>query len=412
MGMSFSTASQKWLSVVGIGEDGLAGLSALARSLVDSAEILVGGKRHLEMLPKSDRRLRIPWASAIDQTIEEILQYRGKPVCILASGDPMCYGIGVTLLRSLPLAEMNFMPAPSAFSLAAARLGWALAEVETLSLCGRNPAFLNARLYPNARILLLSADESTPYTVSQLLIQRGFGQSVMHVFERMGGDQELHHCYRAMDWNPGDISPLNLIAIECSDLEPDFPPSRSRLAGLPDPAYLHDGQLTKQEVRAITLSALNPLPGQLLWDVGAGCGSISIEWLLSDRRCRAIAIEQNPSRLNFIRENALILGTPNLEVIEGEAPDALKGLPVPQAIFIGGGLTAPLLKACWFALQNRGTLVVNTVTLASEQLIYQYQQKWGGTLTRISIQRVAAIGSVAGWQSLAPVTQWVVQKNR
>jgi precorrin-6B C5,15-methyltransferase / cobalt-precorrin-6B C5,C15-methyltransferase len=402
---------QKWLSIVGIGEDGLDGISALARSHIQSATVLVGGERHLAMLPIGDRRTQITWASPIEKTLPNILKYRGQPVCVLASGDPLCYGIGVTLLRSLPLAEMTILPAPSAFSLAAARLGWALADVETLSLCGRDPTFLNGLLYSTARVLVLSGDHTTPLQVAKLLSERGYGESILHIFERMGGDQERYHCDRAANWSRTDISPLNMMAIECSDLAPGYPQPRSRLAGLPDEVYLHDGQLTKQDVRAITLAALNPLPGQLLWDVGAGCGSISIEWLRSDRRCRAIAIEQNPSRTEYLRQNAATLGTPNLQIVAGSAPEALAALPPPDAVFIGGGFTTPqLFETCWQALKPGGMFVTNAVTLASEQLIYSLQQEYGGDLTRIMIQRATAIGTVVGWRALAPVTQWVVQK--
>lgn len=402
-------AMQKWLSVVGIGEDGWAGLSPIARTLIEQSEVLVGGERHLAMLPP-DQRERWIWASPIATSIEKILVHRGQSICVLASGDPLCYGIGTTLLRYLPIEEMVIVPAQSAFSLACAHLGWALPEVETLSLCGRDPNLLHAVLYPTAKLLILSADRQTPALVAEKLTQVGYGRSQMVVLERMGGSQERVLSGIAAEWNHSDLADLNTIAITCvadADIR-----VHSRQAGLPDAAYHHDGQLTKREVRAVTLSALAPLPGQLLWDVGAGCGSIGIEWMRTHPRCRAIAIEQHPQRLRTIAENAAALGVPNLQIISGSAPEALHDLPQPDTIFIGGGLTAPeVLETCWNALPSGGRLVTNAVTIESEQLVFSWQAKVGGELTRIAIQRAEPIGKFLGWKALSPITQWTVVKH-
>jgi precorrin-6Y C5,15-methyltransferase (decarboxylating) len=397
----------RWLAVVGIGEDGLAGLSEAAQVLVAQAEILVGGVRHLAMLPE-DSRQKLVWESPIEATIATIVQRRGQAVCVFASGDPMCYGVGVTLIRQIPLAEMTIIPAPSAFSLACARLGWAFTEVETLSLCGRDLALLNAVLYPGARILVLSADRHTPALVARQLTEQGYGNSQITVLERMGSAQErISTSSAASAGFPAELADLNTLAITC----PDDAPARSRLPGLPDAAYQHDGQLTKQEVRAVTLSALAPLPGQLLWDVGAGCGSIGIEWMRSHPRCRAIAIEQHSTRLQLIASNAAALGVPNLKIVAAAAPAALQDLSQPDAIFIGGGVTVPeLLHTCWEALSRGGRLVANAVTVESEQMLFQWQSQLGGTLTRIAVQRAEPIGKFLGWKAMAPVTQWVVQK--
>ncbi len=409
----------RWLSIVGLGEEGWAGLSPVGRSLVEEAEILVGGDRHFAMVPDREKGLkpqeRWVWRSPIAQSVEAVLAMRGRAVCVLASGDPMCYGIGATFRRSVKLAEMTILPAPSAFSWACARLGWPLAEVETLSLCGRDPALLHAVLYPGARILLLSSDRTTPLTVAEILTQRGFGPSPLTVLEHLGGPQERIRTHPASHWlqrHPSDIADLNTLALDCqAALSPSVLHPSPGSPGLPDAAYHHDGQLTKREVRALTLSALAPLPGQLLWDVGAGCGSIAIEWMRSDRRCRAIAIEQNPQRQQFMTENAQALGTPGLQIIAGKAPDALQNLPQPDAIFIGGGITQPgLLETCWMALRPGGRLVANTVTIPGEQKLFEGQQRWGGELSRIGIQRAEAIGRFLGWKALAPVTQWVVIK--
>lgn len=417
---------QKWLSIVGIGEDGLEGLSLVGRSLLDRADVLVGGERHLAMLPPEDRREQLLWTSPIEDSVNQIIHRRGQAICVLASGDPMCYGIGVTLTRRIPVAEMTIVPAPSAFSLACARLGWSLTDVEILSLCGRDPALLNAVLYPGARLLVLSADKSTPATIAQLLTQKGFGSSQLVILERMGGIHERIITGIASAWTPPDLADLNTIAITCRVGEwalgnrqgrqlSDFPlptPYSPHIPGLPDIAYHHDGQLTKREVRAATLSALAPLPGQLLWDVGAGCGSIGIEWMRSDRRCRAIAIEQHPTRLQYIVDNAAALGTPDLKIITGEAPLALKGLPEPDAVFIGGGLTKPdLFETCWRSLRSGGRLVANTVTVEGEQKLFQWQRELGGELIRIAIQRAEPVGKFLGWKAMAPVTQWTVVKG-
>ncbi len=397
---------QKWLAVVGVGEEGLAGLSPIARALLDQAVVVVGGERHLAMLPVHDRRERLLWSTPIAASLDQVRQRRGQAVCVLASGDPMCYGIGVSLLRQTPITEMTIVPAPSAFSLACARLGWSLTDVETLSLCGRDPNLLHAALYPGAQLLILSADGSTPAVVAERLTQAGFGQSQITVLERMGGAQEGMVQGIACDWREQHLSDLNTIAVACV---PDAETlTFSRLAGLPDAAYHHDGQLTKREVRAVTLAALAPQPGQLLWDVGAGCGSIAIEWMRSHPRCRAIAIEKEPSRQRLMIDNAAALGTPNLHIISGKAPEALQNLSAPDAIFVGGGLTIEALVAtCWEALRPGGRFVANAVTVESEQKLLQWHSQLGGSLTRIAIQRAEPVGNFLGWKAMAPVTQWV-----
>jgi len=400
----------KWLSIVGIGEDGLLGVNPVGRSLIDRAEVLVGGERHLAMLPSDDTREKLLWTSPIADSVREIIRRRGQAVCVLASGDPMCYGIGVTLTRRIAIAEIAILPSPSAFSLACSRLGWPLTDVDTLSLCGRDPALLHGVVYPGARLLLLSADGGTPATVAKLLTAKGFGDSKMVVLERMGGPQERFIEGFATSWNATDIADLNAIAVTCISRQSVIPPSP--IPGLPDTAYHHDGQLTKREVRAMTLSALAPSPGQLLWDVGAGCGSISIEWMRCDRRNQAVAIERHPTRLQYIADNAIGLGTPGLKIISGSAPEALTELPQPDAIFIGGGLTVPgLLETCLQALTVGGRLAANAVTVESEQKLFEYQSKWGGELTRIAIQRAEPVGQFTGWKAMAPVTQWVVVKG-
>ena len=403
--------SEKWLKIIGIGEDGLGGISSSARSLIDHAEVLVGGDRHLAMLPElpEDQRSRIVWASPIESTIQQIIDLRGKSVCVLASGDPLWFGIGTTLLKRIPIEEIAIIPSISTFSLICARLGWSLNEVETLSLCGRPVSLLQPYIYANAKLLILSSGKGTPQTVAKILSDRNFGNSKITVLEHLNGTKERITSNVANQFQSfPEFADLNAIAVEC------IPNSEtkilSRIAGLPDEAYHHDGQLTKREVRAITLSTLAPNAGELLWDVGAGCGSISIEWMRSHPRCQAIAIEK--SRTHFIAENAIAFGTPNLKIIEGKAPEVLQGLPTPDAIFIGGGATVPdLFETCWENLRSQGRLVANVVTIEGEQKLFQWQQKYGGTLTQISISRAEAIGSFLGWKPMRPVTQWQIIKT-
>ncbi|WP_414543675.1 precorrin-6y C5,15-methyltransferase (decarboxylating) subunit CbiE [Nostoc sp. CCY0012] len=401
--------SGKWLSIVGVGEDGLQGLSAIARFLVDQAEVIFGGHRHLAMLPPNDQRQKIAWTSPLSTSIADIIQRRGQSICVLASGDPMFYGIGVTLTRQIPIDEITIIPAPSTFSLACGRLGWSLTEVETLSLCGRPASLLQSYIYPGAKLLILSEGQDTPAMVAEILTNRGYGDSKITVLEHMGGVDERIVKGVAATWNQTEIAPLNAIAVECIAAPGVIP--LARVPGLPDHAYHHDGQLTKREVRAITLSTLAPNPGELLWDVGAGCGSIGIEWMRTHPRCRAIAIEQNASRIQYIADNATALGTPHLQIITGKAPQTLKDLPPPDAIFIGGGVTAEgLFDICWQTLRPGGRLVANVVTVEGEQTLFQWYEKVGGNLTRIAIQRAEPIGKFLGWRAMAPVTQWIVIK--
>lgn len=398
-----------WLAIVGMGEDGLDGVAPLGRALIDRAEVLIGGARHLAMVP-DDGRERLAWPSPLSALVEDIVARRGTRVCVLATGDPMHFGIGVTMARRVPHEEMTIVPAPSAFSLACARLGWSRADVETLTLHGRPVELLHPFVQPDARLLLLSDDRTTPAQVAALLAARGYGASRMTVLAHMGGPQERRVEGRAEDWAHDDIADLNTVAVECVT-----GPEAALLThtpGLPDDAFRHDGQMTKREVRAMTLAALAPVPGQLLWDVGAGCGSVAIEWLRSDRRMRAIAVERNEDRVALIAANASALGTPTLEVVTGAAPEALKDLPTPDAVFVGGGLSAPgLIETCWRALAPGGRLVANAVTLEGEAVLAAFQAEAGGGLTRIAVARAEAVGPYRGWRPLMPVTQLRAMKR-
>ena len=399
-----------WLAIIGVGEGGLDGLSQQARALIDGASLLIGGERHLALVPQGGAERR-PWPTPLSNAVDEILALRGRPVVALATGDPMWFGIGVAFARRMPPEELLVLPAPSAFSLAAARLGWPLANVECLSLHGRPLDLLNGVVAPRARLLLLSTDGTTPAAVAARLVSLGYGESRMIVLEHMGGPREQRHEATAQSWGDRPAANLNLVAVDC--VAGVVAITRSRLPGLPDNAFEHDGQLTKREVRAATLAALAPLPGDRLWDIGAGSGAVAIEWLRSHRSLSAIAIERDVARVGVIRRNAAELGTPRLRIVEGEAPEALAGLPSPDAVFIGGGLTAPgLVDAVWSALPRRGRLVANAVTLESEALLVDVHRRWGGRLTRIAISHVEPIGPLHAWKPLMPVTQLAVVKKQ
>jgi precorrin-6Y C5,15-methyltransferase (decarboxylating) len=397
-----------WLSIVGLGEDGLEGLTPAARTLVESAEVLVGGARHLAMVPE-DARERLVWTQPLEHRVEEVAGRRGQRICVLATGDPMSYGIGATLARRVPPREMIVVPAPSAFSLAAAQLGWSLAEVETLTLHGRPLELLHPYVQPDAKLLVLSEDGATPGRVAQLLCERGCGKSRLVVLEHMGGARERVSEGTAADWAAREIADLNTIAVDCvagpgAALLPRTP-------GLPDAAFQHDGQLTKREVRAATLAVLAPVPGQRLWDVGAGCGSIAIEWMRAAPRAEAVAVERRQDRLALIAANAAALGAPTLEIVAGEAPGVLGGLARPDAVFLGGGAARDgLFEACWQALGAGGRLVANAVTLEGEQALVSWRERVGGSLTRIAVSRAEPIGGRTGWRPLMAVTQFAVTR--
>ncbi len=399
----------RWLAILGLGEGGWPELSALGRSLAEEAELVVGGERHLAMLPSHLRGKRLGWATPLRRTVEEILRHRGRPVAVLATGDPMHFGIGVTLAREIPIAEMLVLPAASAFSLAAARLGWPIAECECLTLHGRPLARVAGFLSPGARLLLLSHHGATPALVAEELRRRGWGPSRMIALEHMGGARERRIEATAETWAQPRTADLNTLAVECRP-GPNAA-SLARLPGLPDDAFRHDGQLTKREIRAATLAALAPLTGERLWDVGAGCGSVAIEWLRSGRGMKAVAIESEPERRGFIAENAGALGTPEIEIRAGRAPAALEGLPAPDAVFIGGGIgAAGVVETCWSALPSGGRLVANVVTVDGEAELLRCQGMLGGRLTRLAVSRAEPIGSRLGWRPLMPVTQWAAVK--
>ncbi|MEU9122521.1 precorrin-6y C5,15-methyltransferase (decarboxylating) subunit CbiE [Streptomyces sp. NPDC048506] len=405
-------AAPEPVAVVGIGADGWDGLPAASQRVLRDAEVLIGGARQLALLPAECAGDRTPWPSPLRPAVRGLLaEHAGRRVCVLASGDPMFYGIGRTLTEVLADGRppLRILPHPSAVSYACARLGWPVEETEVVTLVGRPAENLARALYDGHRLLVLSAGAGTPAEVAALLRAHGFGPTRMRVLEQLGGDGERTVEGTAADWAAPPADPLNVIALECVRA-PDTPPL-STVPGLPDTAYEHDGQLTKRHVRAATLAALAPAPGELLWDIGGGSGSIAVEWLRAHRSCRAVSVERDPVRAERIGRNARRLGVPALHVVQGPAPTALAGLPTPDAVFIGGGLTAPgLLPACWEALPPGGRLVANTVTLESEALLADWYRRHGGELVRLAVAHAVPVGGFTGWRQAMPVTQWAAVK--
>lgn len=390
-----------WLTVVGIGEDGFSGLGKQARRALLGASRIIGSPRQLALLPRCISAARQDWPSPF--SLAPVLALRGEPVCVLASGDPMFYGVGASLARQVPAEQMQVLSMPSSCALAAARLGWPLQDVQVVSIVARPLATLNAHLYSGMRLLVLSNDGDSPAAIAALLRERGFGPSRLQVFEHLGGAAERRLTGSADDWAHAEAAALNLVAIECQATADA--PRLSRTPGLPDDAFRHDGQLTKRDVRAITLARLAPQPGELLWDVGAGCGSIGIEWMRAHPACRTLAIEADEGRQGFIEYNRDALGVPGLQLIRGKAPQALVELERPDAIFIGGGVTREgVLPLCWERLRPGGRLVANAVTLQSELALAHFRQQHGGELTRIHVAQAQPLGAFDTWRQALPIT--------
>ena len=400
--MRDTAASPRWLSIVGIGEDGAEGLSAAARALIGAAEIVFGGRRHLTLAAPLIRGAARPWPSPFEGAATEVLVHRGRSVCVLASGDPFHYGVGAVLAQKIDAREMTVLPAPSAFSLAAARLGWSLPATVLLSVHGRSLDLVRPHLQPGARILALTSDGDGPAALAKLLADTGFGGSRFTVLEALGGPRENIRAATASAYDLGPADALNTVAIEVEAA----PRARvlARTPGLADNLFEHDGQITKREIRAVTLSALAPRRGELLWDIGAGAGSVSIEWMLADPAMRAIAIEQRADRAARIARNAAAFGVPGLEIVEGVAPAALATLPAPDAVFVGGGASDPgVLDAASRVLRSGGRLVVNAVTLETEALLIARHAALGGELIRIAIARAEPLGGMSALRPALPV---------
>jgi precorrin-6B C5,15-methyltransferase / cobalt-precorrin-6B C5,C15-methyltransferase len=391
------------ISVVGIGADGWAGLGEPARQAILAARTVVGSRRQLELLPAGDAEHR-PWPSPIDPLVDELCDGAGEGVCVLASGDPMLHGIGATLARRVGPDRLVVHPSASAFSLACARLGWPAAEVQLVSAVAAPPDAVAAFLQPGRRLIAYASGADGAARIARVVRDAGYGPSRLVVLENLGGPGERVIETTAGEWE-AQAAALHAVAIEC--LPAPGTTILPRTPGLPDEAYGNDGALTKRVVRAATLAALGPCPGELLWDVGAGSGSIAVEWLRAETAARAIAIEAREDRAARIAVNARRLGVPHLAVVLGEAPAALAGLEAPDAIFVGGGVSAPgLLTACLAALRPGGRIVANAVTLEGEQALQAARARHGGTLARIAVSHAEPVGGFEAWRPALPVVQW------
>ncbi len=393
-----------WLTVIGVGLDGASGLSRTALTALEAATVVAGSQRLLEAVEVPAAK-RYPWPSPVAQGLAHVRSLRGSAVAVLASGDPMHFGVGASLAAYIPADEMRVLPAPSALSLAAARMGWPLQDVACVSLHGRPLETLYPALHGGARLLILTRDGDAPSEIMSLLMQAGYGASHVSVLENLGGEDERRHDLAAEEHSFDSYAALNIMAVRCV-ADPDvqyLPP----LPGLPDGAYAHDGQLTKREVRAATLAALAPTPGQRLWDVGAGCGSVAIEWLRAASRGQAVAFERNGERIGLIEQNALRLGVPHLAIVEGSLPDSLDGQAAPDAVFHGGALSdEEVFTACWSALKSGGRLVANAVTLEGEAALARRHREYGGELVTIAVAKAVAVGAFRGMQPGMTVMQW------
>lgn len=398
----------KWLSIIGMGEDGYDGLSARAKLLVQQADVIVGAERLLALTPQTSAT-REEWPQPFSAVVSQIKRLRGRKTVLLATGDPSNYGVARKVLEFTPATEVEIVPHLSAFSLAAARLGWSLPDCDTLTLHGRPAAQIEAFIQPGVRLIALTENGSTIAEVARRLVSRGYGRSTITVLENMGGSQERQSSFIAGEFQGTSYCDLNTIGIECiANVDAALLP---RVPGLPDDAYIHDGQLTKREVRAATLAALGPTPDALLWDVGAGCGSIAIEWMRAARGARAIAIERNEHRLVMLAENADRLGTSRIKLVKGDAPAALAGLDRPDAVFIGGGMgDTGVFETSWEALRSGGRIVGNVVTLEGELHVIDLQEKYGGDLVRIDVSILSKVGQLRALKPRMSVLQWRATK--
>ncbi|WP_433754875.1 precorrin-6y C5,15-methyltransferase (decarboxylating) subunit CbiE [Nocardia sp. CA-135398] len=401
------------IAVVGIGADGWDGLGAAAREAVSRAELVFGSARQLELIPRDVTVARREWPSPLVPALPRLFaDNTGRQICVLASGDPMFYGIGVTLARLFGPEHLRVLPQASSASLACARLGWAMAETPVVSAVGRPVETVLPELADRRRVLVLSANERTPGQLAELLRDNGFGESTLTVLEQLGGPRERVVRDRAAEWELAAGDPLNIVAIDCV-ADPKHRRA-TRVPGLPDELFGGDGQLTKSEVRALTLAALAPAPGELLWDVGGGSGSIAIEWCRTHPSCRAVSFERLEHRRRQIADNAAALGVPYIDVfgeIRTDIGKSTESAP-PDAIFIGGGLTQDgVLETCWSHLRQGGRLVANAVTAESEALLLKWAAAQGGELRKFQIYRAEALGNFTTWRPQLPVTQLAVVKG-
>ncbi|PZX39562.1 precorrin-6Y C5,15-methyltransferase (decarboxylating) [Roseinatronobacter thiooxidans] len=396
-------AEAPWLTIIGLGEDGLNGLSDASREALAQAALVMGAARHLALLPDLPCEV-VEWPVPFADGIALLLAQRGRRVVMLASGDPFWFGAGSSVARHLARQEWRALPAPSSFSQVAAALGWPLEQVTCLGLHAAPLSRLRPHLAQGARVLVLVRDGAAVGEVAGYLTGLGFGTSTLHVMEALGGPRERLRSMQAGDYSFSDVCHPVAVALEVAGAGRALPV----VAGRADGFFDHDGQITKQAVRALSLAALAPVPGELLWDIGLGSGSVSIEWLLAHPRLEAIGFEADPVRAARALRNAASLGVDRLRVVEARAPAGLEGQPLPDAVFIGGGLSDGLLRDLWRILPQGVRVVANAVTLDSEALLAQWHAQAGGTLTRLELSEATPLGRKRGWRAAYPIVQWRV----
>lgn len=394
-----------WLHIIGMGDNGLDSLSPATRCCLENADVIVGADRH-HALTSTLTATRLNWPSPFSALIESLRDLRGKQVAVLATGDPLWYSVGPLIAKHFDPNDILFHPQVSAFQLAATRMGWGMSSVETLTVHGRPSEQVIPFLAPAQKLILLTAGSKTPAEIALILQTNGYGGSQMTVLAHMGGADEQRFDARADAW-AHDVPEFHTLAIDCV-LDADCAPLPK--TGLPDDAFVSDGTMTKRDIRAITIAKLMPMRGALLWDIGCGSGSVAIEWMRSARDARAIGVERRADRRVMAAENALRLGVPALQLIEGEVQDVMSGLARPDAVFIGGGLTQDSFDAAWSALKPHGRLVVNAVTLEGEALLFHIHKTYGGELVRLAISRAEPVGRLTGWRPSMPLTQWSIVK--
>lgn len=398
-----------WLHIIGIGEEGMAGLTPASRAVLEAAEVVIGGDRHHSLAPDLTAE-RIAWPSPFDALIDQLRALRGRRVVVLATGDPLWYSVGARIARAMDPAEITFHPQVSAFQHAAARLGWSMADSAQLTVHGRAVEQVIPFIAPNARLLILTTGSETPAQVADILVDRGYGASKVTVLAAMGGAHEARFDGTAEAW-AHEVPAFNTMAVACI---PTAGAAILPLTGLPDDCFVSDGTMTKQEVRAATMAKLMPMRGALLWDVGCGCGSVAVEWMRGARDALAIGVEPRADRRDLAARNAIVLGAPKLELRAGKVPEALADLPAPDAVFIGGGLSRETVEASLGALKPFGRLVANAVTIESESLLVQMQKTYGGELVKIAVSRAGQLGGASGpsgWRPSMAVTQWSLIKR-